>query len=357
LLPNSHALTTELIFGAHKLLTFLPAMREVHRQFGQQDDLTTDPQYFVAANTQKGRRVAAVLVRRNSDLQGYVLFYEHRKWGIGLGLLRGGDAVGDGLVAGPEPFRLQYVQLATEALLRQRRIHGVNLAVMAPLEKCVETMGPANHNRIFSTNHIKRKLPLACSYTEMLAGMGPRTRRSLATKRRKLEAQPGITFLPQLEPDQALEVMLKLQPRSQPHRITGFYHARRQILSEHPDFFSMGMRLPNGAWLSILSGWRRNQITYVDLQMNDVYYKKESISAVMRAFLLEHEIERKQQLINFVGGTSLLLRRYCEPIEHSTYVTLWRPGLRTTLFKAILPRMKPESFYERTKAGSDDDSV
>jgi hypothetical protein len=75
----------------------------------------------------------------------------------------------------------------------------------------------------------------------------------------------------------------------------------------------MGMRLPDGAWLSVLSGWRRNRVTYVDLQMNDIHYKKESLSAVMRAFLLEHEIACRQEFINFVGGTSLLLRRYCQP--------------------------------------------
>lgn len=61
--------------------------------------------------------------------------------------------------------------------------------------------------------------------------------------------------------------------------------------------------------MSILSGWRRNRVTYIDLQMNDVNFKKESLSAVMRAFMLEHEIAGKQKLTNFVGGCSLLLRR------------------------------------------------
>ena len=80
----------------------------------------------------------------------------------------------------------------------------------------------------------------------------------------------------------------------------------------------MGLRFPDGTWLSILSGWRRNRVTYIDLQMNDMHFKKESLSAVMRAFMLEHEIARKQELIHFVGGTSVLLRRYCQPIEPCT---------------------------------------
>ena len=93
----------------------------------------------------------------------------------------------------------------------------------------------------------------------------------------------------------------------------------------------MGLHLPDGTWLSILSGWRKKRITYIDLQMNDMHFKKESLSAVMRAFMLEHEIERKQESINFVGGTSLLLRRYCQPIEPCTDIFLWRPCLRATI--------------------------
>jgi hypothetical protein len=104
-----------------------------------------------------------------------------------------------------------------------------------------------------------------------------------------------------------------------------------------------------GAWLSILSGWRRDRVTHVDLQMNDSRFKKESLSAVMRAFMLEHEIACKQQLIDFVGGTSLLLRRYCRPIEPCTDIFLWQPCLRAILSKIVLPLLKRDSTYERVK--------
>ncbi len=39
--------------------------------------------------------------------------------------------------------------------------------------------------------------------------------------------------------------------------------------------------------------------------MNNMRFKKESLSAVMRAFMLEHEITARQERIHFVGGTSL----------------------------------------------------
>jgi hypothetical protein len=93
-------------------------------------------------------------------------------------------------------------------------------------------------------------------------------------------------------------------------------------------------------------------VTYVDLQMNDMHYKKESLSAVMRAFLLEHEIELKQELINFVAGSSLLLRRYCEPLESITDLFISKPCLRTQFFEMVARHVQSGSVYERLNPGA-----
>jgi hypothetical protein len=345
--------TAEVLVGERKVRAFIPAIRELRLRCGQQDDYTTDLEYFIAANTQKHRRIAVVLIRRNHDLEACVLFIEHCRYGIGLGLWRGGDAVGDGLVAGPEAFRVQYVYLAALAVLKLWRVYGVRFAVRTSLEHCIEVMGPRSKYRMLTGGHVQRKLPLERTYHAMLAGMGPRTRRSLAGKRKQLEEQAHIVFVPSLEPSQALEAMLSLQPRSMPDRMDGFYHARYNLLYEIPDFFCMGLRLPDGTWLSVLSGWRRSRVTYVDLQMNDLHFKKESLSAVMRAFMLEHEITKQQELIHFAGGTSLLLQRYCQPVEPCTDGFFWRPGLRATIFHMVVPFLKPRSLYEHVRAGTD----
>jgi hypothetical protein len=68
--------TTELVIGAQRLCELVPAIRELRQRCGQQDDLTTDPQYFIAVNTLKGRRVTAVLIRRKFELEACVLFFE-----------------------------------------------------------------------------------------------------------------------------------------------------------------------------------------------------------------------------------------------------------------------------------------
>jgi len=54
-------------------------------------------------------------------------------------------------------------------------------------------------------------------------------------------------------------------------------------------------------------------------------------------------------MIDFVGGTSLLLRRYCRPIEPCTDIFLWRPCLRALLSKMMFPLLKRDTIYERIK--------
>jgi hypothetical protein len=340
------------VIGNRELHSCLAEILELRRRCGQEDDLTTEPQYFMAANTLANRRCGAVLIRRERELEAYVLFFEHTRLGIGLGLFRGGDYIGESLVAGPPAHRVHYVHLATQALLKERCIHGVSLSIKASFDSCIEVMGPASNFRRFSATTVQHKLPLESTYEGMLARLGPRTRRSLAGKRQQLEKSAKVQFEPTLDPDQSLEGMLALETKSMPQRISKFFHARYRLLRANADFFSMGLRLPDGPWLSILTGWRRHGVTYVDLQMNNMHYKKESISAVMRAFMLEHEIGRRQELINFVGGSSLLLRRYCEPMEPCTDIFIWKPCLRARFFEMAATHVQSGSVYERLKPGA-----
>ncbi len=343
----------QVVIGNRQLHTHLAEIRELRRRCGQEDDLTTEPEYFIAANAVANRRCAAVLIRGDKELEACVLFYEHCRFGIGLGLFRGGDYIGESLVAAPAALRLQYVHLASQALLKRARIHGVSITMKASAESCTEVMGPGSQFRRFRGTEVQHKLPLASTYEGMLAGLGPRTRRSLAGKRQQLEKSANVEFIASLEPQQALEVMLDLEAKAMPQRASSFFHARHRLLRNNSEFFSMGLRIPGGPWLSLLSGWRLHDVTYVDLQMNDMHYKKESISAVMRAFMLEHEIANKQELINFVGGSSLLLRRYCEPIEPCTDIFIHKPGLRSSCFEMLAKRVQSGSVYERLRPGAE----
>ncbi len=344
--------STEVLIGNRAIHSHLAEILELRRRYRQEDDLTTEPEYFFASQSLPNRRCAAVLIRKDQELKACVFFYEHTRFGIGLGLFRGGDYVGESLVVAPEALHVHYVHLAIQALLKQWRIHGVSITMKAPVDRCIEIMGPASYFKRFVGSEVQHKLPLANTYEEMLGGLGPRTRRSLAGKRQQLEKSMKVEFVPVLDPDQCLKVMLELHGKSTPQRVPEFYQARYRLLRGKSEFFSMGLRLADGPWLSMVTGWRRNQVTYVDLQMNDMHYKKESLSAVMRAFLLEYEIELKQEMINFVAGSSLLLRRYCEPLEPCTDLFISKPCLQTQFFEMVSRHVQSGSVYERLNPGA-----
>ena len=87
-----------MLVGERALHAHLGEILELRRRCEQSDDLTTDPEYFVAANAMGTRRCSAVVIRGNSNkLEACVLFYEHTRNGVGLGLFRGGDYIGESL--------------------------------------------------------------------------------------------------------------------------------------------------------------------------------------------------------------------------------------------------------------------
>jgi hypothetical protein len=349
--------TTHLVLGEGSLRKYFREIFELRVRCGQQDDWTTHPEYFIAANLVKTKRVGAVLIRNEGELEGCVFLYEYCQYGVRLGVFRAGDQSGESLAIGQKDLRMQHIALATRALLGHWRVHGLRLATSATSDEFAAVLGPENKHRTFFSENLPHKLLLESTYDRMLSSMGARTRRSLATKRRQLESRNGAAFVPSLEPALALEAMLSLRSRSKPLRGTDFYRARYSLACAHPEFFSMGVCSPDGTWLSVLSGWRREGLTYVDLQMNDAGLKKESLSAVMRAFMLEQEINNYQKLVTFVDGTSLLLRRYCQAADPCACAYLGRPGLRGKFFHAVMRQIDPEVFSRVFASCGDDAQV
>ena len=75
---------------------------------------------------------------------------------------------------------------------------------------------------------MKHALPLAGSYADMLGSFGLRTRRSLRTKRRQLEDAFHPEFFSDLAPEQAMEVMRYLRPRSSSSARSMWYFKNRR---------------------------------------------------------------------------------------------------------------------------------
>jgi hypothetical protein len=270
---STASFSTELLRGQSSIRAANADLAELRSRCSQADDLTTDIEYFLATCPPRNRRPVVLLFRAKSRPEAAVLLHEVCFKGIGTGLCRAGDPAGEGLLVAP----------------------------VAALEE-----------------------------------FGRRTRRSLKTKRRKLEERFQPSFFADLAAAQAFEAMSYLRTHSSPIRSVWFINARRSLLLSRKDAFAMGLRSLDGEWLSFISGWRGAETTYVDLQMNNKAFKGESISAVMRAFLLENEIGRGQRYITFVGGSSALLERYCTPNESIVEIVVSRASVKGWCLRKLI---------------------
>ncbi len=337
--------SADLLVGAGSILSVKAELDELRFRCNQQDDLTTDIDYFLSCKHPRNCRPVVLILRNKSRAAAAVLLHEVCFLWLGTGLCGAGDSAGDGLLIAPAEEREIFLRRAIDELINvQRRFHTVRLRIKTQSGAALVHSTASDINSKLIERTVKHALPLAGSYADMLGSFGLRTRRSLRTKRRQLEDAFHPEFFSDLAPEQAMEVMRYLRPRSSSSaRSMWYFKNRRTFLDSCSDAFAMALRSHDGTWLSFLSGWRRNGTTYVDMQLNHSEYKRESLSAVMRAFLLEHEILAGQRNLTFVGGCSALLERYCNPEAAVVDLLVTRSSIRAwCLHKAI------ERFCERS---------
>jgi hypothetical protein len=321
--------STDLLIGAGPILSVKHELDELRVRCNQQDDLTTDIEYFISCKHPRNCRPVLLLFRSASRPAAALFLHEVCFVWLGTRLCAGGDSTGDGLLIAPEQQREVFLRLAIHELLNvQKRFHTVRFCVRSLAGGTLVDNRARGLQSKFVERTVKHRLTLADTYTGMLASFGPRTRRSLRAKRRQLEDALRPEFFPDLNPEQALSVMRYLSSRSPSFRSKWYRHARRNFLHSRANTFAMALKSHDGTWLSFLSGWRRDGTTYVDMQINHAAFKRESISAVMRAFLLEHEIAAGQKYLEFVGGCSLLLQRYCSPSKQVVDLLVTRFSIR-----------------------------
>jgi hypothetical protein len=332
--PSAHSpmvFSTTLMAGAEAIRSVKTELDELRVRCNQENDLTTDVDYFLSRNDPRNCRPIVLIFRTESLGVAAVLLHEVCFVWIGTGLCVAGDSTGEGFLIARAEEQGAVLRCAVNELINiQKRFHTVRLAIKGVNSGTLLNYEASGIHTKFVERTVKHTLPLAASYTAMLAEFGLRTRRSLRTKRRQLEDTLRPTFLSGLTPEHALEAMCYLRLRSSsPVRSVWYFKSRRTFLQSRPDGFAMALRSSDGIWLSVLSGWRRNGTTYVDMQLNHSAFKRESLSAVMRAFLLEHEIGAGQKAITFVGGCSALLERYCKPNKTVVDLLVTRFSIRS----------------------------
>ena len=346
--PSAAQYSTDLLIGVEQILSIKQELEQLRLRCHQQDDVTTDIDYFLTSKDPQNRRPIVVIFRAESALVAAAFFHQVCFVGVGSGLACAGDPMGDGLLIAPAQERETFLRCAIEELVNvQKKFHTVRLRVKTSRPSLlVDFEAPGLRNK-FIERTVQHRLVLAETYEEMLASFGLRTRRSLRAKRRQLENNLRPDFFPGIAAEEAFEAMCFLRAKSSmPARSMWYFEGLRKMLHTREDAFAMGLRSKDGTWLSVLSGWRRNGTTYIDVQLNHSTYMRESLSAVMRAFLLEYEISIGQKYIVFVGGCSALLERYCSPREAFADLVVTRSSLSGWLFKKAVETFCDPSFKQ-----------
>jgi hypothetical protein len=346
--PSAAQFSTDLLIGVEQILSIKRELDQLRLRCHLQDDITTDIDYFLASKDPQNRRPLVVAFRAESELVAAAFFHQVCFVGIGSGLACAGDPMGDGLLIAPAHEREVFLRCAIEELVNvQKKFHTVRLRVKTSRIALLVDFETSSLHSKFAERTVQHRLPLAETYEEMLASFGLRTRRSLRAKRRQLENNLRPDFFPGIAAEQAFEAMCYLRAKSSmPARSMWYFEGLRKMLHTREDAFAMGLRAKDGTWLSVLSGWRRNGTTYIDVQLNHATFMRESLSAVMRAFLLEYEISVGQKYIVFVGGCSALLERYCSPAEAFADLVVTRSSMSGWLFKKAVGMFCDPSFKQ-----------
>jgi len=329
-------------------------LKDAARRLLERDEATLDPEFFLASLTPGGCAPRVVTVYRAGVVVGIMYAKERIIFRVPTGIVYADGSLGGFLLANG-PHRHNVFIAAMETLLSSAGIRGIRLRLLgggADLEAInqlaasrpldVEYSPVAARDSEIWKPHAQ--LSLAETYERFLSGLGSTTRHNFRYYRRRFE-QAGHRFIHHLSKDELYSATVGLAPKSpftsqwQPRvirRALNMVAATRRPLA-------VGLRHHNGEWLSVIGGWYRSDGAVLNFQCNnECDFGPDSLSLVLRAYLIELLIRQGMNELIIWGGTGPPLSRYVSyapamgvHLDIPTY--LWRTA--RLLISAIGPRL------------------
>lgn len=264
------------------------------------------PQFFLASVLERKWRPCVSVVSRGERLVGLLYFKEPLVAGIRTRLAFGDDSLSSMVVAHPEEAE-SVIRCGLKALLK----HMMALRLLVRSDRLPLLHG-VQENATFGFYRAKRHehLELPRTYDELLAKMGPRTRRNFRYYRRKSELT-GHGFVPDLAFPDFCAAAGRLFPRAAYAEIEPNLKKCLAMIEAMPSRIIVGLRRSNGEWISLAGGWRVGDRAVLNMQLNDRTRVRESISLVLRSYLIEMLINQGCRELVFWAGSSAPLSFYC----------------------------------------------
>jgi hypothetical protein len=307
-------------------------------------DSTSDAHEFFASVSPAKWAPRVVVVRSGSSVAGAVYLKERKLLNVPVGLLYA-DGVLRRCIVANEGDLLGVTLTALKRIFASPRVTGLRFAVRPGGPEYRAILQAAKHMPLDVTscpvqNHMC--LPLAPAYDSFLNGLGSRTRRNMRYYRRRSEAA-GNYFVDSLSVAEFHSAAAKLiSAGGVGADEEGQQRALRRIeVLDQP--MLVGLRDRTGRWLSILAGWYDPTDATVFYQLNDDRrHPQDSLSIVLRGYLIEQLIASGKRNLFFWGGVGGSLSAYSHYIPTaSIYLdaqsTTWKAIRRVASVGFLMP--------------------
>ena len=284
------------------------------------------PRFFLASLLPRFCRPCVVVVSQGSKVAGLLYARERVVAGIPTGIVLGDDTLGAMVVARPDEAE-DVLHCAVEALLKHKAALRLRVASdrLAFLQTVIVKAHAENHSYP-EVHHAHLELPR--TYDEFLAKVRRPTRHNLYRYRRRSELA-GNEFCPVQSFTDFYAAAKRLSSKGSYPLAKRIFQQALAMIEASPSRFLIGLRQRGGDWISLAGGWYVGDRAFLALQLNNRACGRESLSLVLRSYLIEQLINQGIRELVFWNGTNPPLSLYTTPREEFTvYIDspspLWR---------------------------------
>jgi hypothetical protein len=274
-----------------------------------------DPRFFLATLSPRQLRPCVVVVSQGCRIAGILYARERMIAGIPTGIVLGDDTLGTMVAAHPQEME-SVLHCAVAALLEHKAALRFRVAFDRLPSLHIESAKAGTDIRFYREQH-HAHLELPRTYDQFLFNVRRSTRHNLCRYRRRSESAGNFFCQDLLLSDFCLAAKL-LFPKGSYQSPKWAFHQALAMIQASPSRFLIGLRRRTGNWIGLAGGWCAGDSAFLALQLNDRACAKESISLVLRSYLIEHLIGRGIRKLVFWGGTSAPLSFYTAPREEFT---------------------------------------
>jgi hypothetical protein len=319
----------------------IQSLQPLVRRSLPQNDILHDLEYFLASVSEHSTpRVVAV--RHGSELAGVVCARERILPGFRLGVVIADLTFGGTLFGDPLEQQDTFL-IALQTLLASAGTRGIRLKVrrrspeLAAVRKLLASSRLDVH---FWRVKEHASLSLPSTYEQLLLSFGYTTRHNFRYYRRRFETA-GHVYLANLSLDELRLAAFYLGPKCrkpiEPYSIDRYL--KMMATAGRP--LAVGLKHRNGEWLSAIGGVYRPDAGVLLWQLNnDREFPGESLSVVLRGYLIESLIREGMKEFIIWKGTGTPLSRYVTRIP-ALEIYLDSPEYKWRLVRGLVSKFGP----------------